>query len=144
MFLKEQILPHYQNPRFFEHKLILTKCLALCMFELTDVYYIYSMSIIFSSRCFPCKSFLGSSKLYICLTKLLPTLTSIWLNYINSFLIAPDLKLSSNCLFISPKRSGYDCAINLYLFHIYFHKYLTPLSYLTLLAHLLCDALELG
>ena len=85
------------------------------MFELTDVYYIYLILIILPSRCFPFKRYLRSSKLwsikeyiyiyiyihtyvyiytyilyiyiyiYICLTKLLLTMTSIWLNNINSF-----------------------------------------------------------
>ena len=36
----------------FKHTLILTKCLALCMFKLTDVYYIYLMLIILPLRCF--------------------------------------------------------------------------------------------
>ena len=82
-FLKEEILPHYQNSRFFEHALILTKSLVPCMFELTDIYYIYLISIILPSCCFLFKNFLRSSKLinktkdYICLTKLLPTMTSI-------------------------------------------------------------------
>ena len=67
---------------FFEHALIPTKCLVPCMFELTDVYYINLISIILPSHCLLFKIFLRSS---ICLTKLLPTMTSIWLNYINSF-----------------------------------------------------------
>ena len=48
---------------FFEHMLILTKCLVPCMFELTDVYYINLISIILPSRCFLFKNFLRSSKL---------------------------------------------------------------------------------
>ena len=59
------------------------------MFELTDVYYINLISIILPSRCFLFKIFLRSSKLWSIklksLTKILPTMTSIWLNYINSF-----------------------------------------------------------
>ena len=43
--------------------LTLTKCLALCMFELTAAYYIYVMLIILPLRCFPFKSPLRSSKL---------------------------------------------------------------------------------
>ena len=71
---------------FFEHTLILINC----MFDLTDVYYINVISIILPLRCFLFKIFLRSSKLWSrklrsilkCLTKLLPTMTSIWLNYI--------------------------------------------------------------
>ena len=37
---------------------------------------------------------------------------------------------------------GYNCAINLYWFHIYFHIYLTPMSYFAVLAPLLCNILE--
>ena len=57
VLLKEEILD------FFKHKLILTKCLVPCMFELTDVYYINLISIILPSRCFLFKIFLRSSKL---------------------------------------------------------------------------------
>ena len=88
---------HYQNSRFFQIHAILTKCLVPCMFELTDVYYVNLTLIILSSRCFPFKIFLRSSKLWsIKLTKImfnhLPTMTSIWLNYINNFW------LSRNCI----------------------------------------------
>ena len=90
MLLKEEILSHYQNHwlflnfRFFEHSLILTKCLVPCMFELTDLCCINLILIILPSRCFPLKFFyLPQNCVY--LTKLLPTMTSIWLNYINSF-----------------------------------------------------------
>ena len=64
------------------------------MFELTDLYDIKLIWIILPSRCFAFKNFLLSSKLWsirlrsICdygLTKLLPTMTWIWLNYIKSF-----------------------------------------------------------
>ena len=61
---------------FFEHTLILTKCLVPCMFELTYVYHINLILIILPSRC---------SFLFTFLTNLLPTMTSIWLNYNNSF-----------------------------------------------------------
>ena len=63
MFLKEEFLPHIRILDFLEHTLIVTKCLALFMFELRDVYYIYLMLIILYSRCFSLKSFLRSSKL---------------------------------------------------------------------------------
>ena len=91
VLLKEEILPYYQNSRFFRTYANSNKCLAPCMFELTDVYYINLISIILPSCCFLFKIFLRSSKLinktkdYICLTKLLPTMTSIRLNYINRF-----------------------------------------------------------
>ena len=75
---------HYQNSRFFQIHAILTKCLVPCMFELTDVYYVNLTLIILSSRRFPFKIFLRSSKLWsIKLRKImfnhLPTMTSIWL-----------------------------------------------------------------
>ena len=63
VFLKEEILPHYQNSRLFEHTLILTKYLVPWMFELTDLYYINLISITLLSRCFLLKIFLRSSKL---------------------------------------------------------------------------------
>ena len=66
MFLKEEILPHYQSSRFFQIYPNSNKMSGplhiWIMFELTDVYYIYLMLIILPSRCFPCKSFLRSSK----------------------------------------------------------------------------------
>ena len=67
---------------FFKHALIPAKCLVPCMFELTNVYYINLILIILPSRRFLFKNFVRS---WISLTKLLPTMTSIWLNYINSF-----------------------------------------------------------
>ena len=74
---------------FFEHALILREYLVLCIFELMDAYHINLILIILPSRGFPFEIFLRFSKLwsirYICLTKLLPTMTSIWLNYINIF-----------------------------------------------------------
>ena len=69
VLLNEEILPHYQNSqfflnfRYFEHTLILTKCLVPCMFTLTDVYYINLILIILPSSCSPLKIFLRSSKL---------------------------------------------------------------------------------
>ena len=75
----------------FSNTLILTKCLVPCMFELTDVYYINLILIILPSCCFLFKIFpmfktvINKTKKYICLTKLLPTMMSVWLNYINSF-----------------------------------------------------------
>ena len=62
--LKEEILPHYQNSRFFGTYANANKMSGLCMFELMDVYYIYLMLILLPSRCFPFKSFLCSSKLW--------------------------------------------------------------------------------
>ena len=65
-----------------------------CMFEVTDVYDINLIWIILPWHCFAFKTFLRSSKLWSIrlrnisdyrLTKLLVTMTSIWLNYINSF-----------------------------------------------------------
>ena len=85
---KKEILPHYQNYLLFlnfqysEHSLILTKCLVPCMFELTDVCCINVILIIHPSRCFPLKFVQLSSKLWLIK---LHTMTSIWLNYINSF-----------------------------------------------------------
>ena len=92
MLLKEVLLKELDLiPDFFEHALILTKCLVPCMFELTDVYYINLILITLPSRCFVFKIFLRSSKLinktkdyikevvliiYICLTKRLPGMTS--------------------------------------------------------------------
>ena len=76
---------------FFEHTLILTKCLVPYMLELTNVYYMNLILIILPSCCFLFKFFRRSLKLWsiklssIFLTKLLPTMTSIRLNYINSF-----------------------------------------------------------
>ena len=69
-------------------------CTASCMFEVTDVYDINLIWIILPWHCFAFKTFLRSSKLWsirlrnicdYCLTKLLLTMMSIWLNYINSF-----------------------------------------------------------
>ena len=93
------------------------------MFELTDVYYINSILIILPSRCFPLKNFLRSSKLwsnildktkkcicltkevvgrnsitYLGLTKFLPSMTSISLNYINSFWLFR--KCTKTCFFL--------------------------------------------
>ena len=70
MLLNEEILPHYQNSqfflnfRYFEHTLILTKCLVPCMFTLTEVYYINLILIILPLSCSPLKIFLRSSKLW--------------------------------------------------------------------------------
>ena len=56
MLLNEEILPHYQNSqffynfRYFEHTLILTKCLVHCMFMLTNVYYINLILIMVSGK----------------------------------------------------------------------------------------------
>ena len=39
-------------------------------------------------------------------------------------------QIPSKCFFNSPKNSGYDCAINFYWLHIYFHIHFTSvLSY---------------
>ena len=62
-FLKKKFYRIIKILDFFEHTLILTKCLVPCMFELTDVYYINLISIILPSRCFLFKIFLRSSKL---------------------------------------------------------------------------------
>ena len=89
---------------FFKHMLILTKCLVPCMFELTDVYCINLILIIIPLCCFLFKIFLRSSKLrsirsiYIFSTKLLPTMTSIWLNYINSFWLFRKCKKTCFCM----------------------------------------------
>ena len=83
VLIKEEILPHYQNSRFFRIYPNSNKMSVPYMFELTDVYYINLISIIRPSRCFLFKVFLRSSKLinktkdYICLTKLLPPMTSV-------------------------------------------------------------------
>ena len=52
-------------------------------------------------------------------------------------------KISSNRFFNSPKNSGYDYAMNIYWFHIYFDKHLSP-SVLSVLAPPHCNALEIG
>ena len=61
VFLKEEILPHYQNSRFSwtytnSNKISGPLHVRLNGFNgYTDVYYIYLMSIILLSRCFPFK-----------------------------------------------------------------------------------------
>ena len=61
------------------------------MFKWRDVYYINLILIKLLLHCFDIKIFLHSSKLWsiklrnICLTKLLPAMTSIYLNYSKSF-----------------------------------------------------------
>ena len=52
VLLKEEILPHYQNSRYFRTYANSNKILIPCMFELTDVYYINLISMALPSHCF--------------------------------------------------------------------------------------------
>ena len=51
----------------------------------------------------------------------------------------------SSCFLNSLKISGFEFAVNAYWFHLFSYRYiLHRLSYLTVLAPLLCNALEVG
>ena len=58
VLLKEEILLHYQNCRFY-----LRKCLVSCMFELMNLYYTSLILIILPLRCFIFKIFPCSPEL---------------------------------------------------------------------------------
>ena len=77
VLLKEEILPHYQNPWFFlnfwhfKNLLIVTKCLLPCMFEKMDVYYINLILVILPLCCFSLKVILSPSKILILFASLI-------------------------------------------------------------------------